>query len=346
MPKTRAPYPAEFREEMIRLVRAGRSPGSLSREFEPSEQTIGNWVNQADVDNGHREEFTTAQLDELRRLRRENRILREEKEILAKAAAWFAEQKPVRHPGGVWVRESQPGHIFGAVHVRPPGCLPQRLLRVAQPPARRPGAGGPAAPGPDCGYPQPVPEHIWGAPHPRRVSGRGCGRGPQTGGPSHAPGPHFQGVHRRRKVSTTRQNPQQAAAPDLVRRNFTAHGPNRIWVADITYVPTKAGFLYVAVVIDVWSRRVVGWSMRNDLTTPLVTDAPDMAISQRKPTGVIHHSDRGSQPRFKGSSQRLESEELQWEQGRFVGLIVRCGRRCGRLVVRRSGGVSIGSGFG
>ena len=54
------------------------------------------------------------------------------------------------------------------------------------------------------------------------------------------------------------QNPQQAAAPDLVRRNFTAHGPNRIWVADITYVPTKAGFLYVAVVIDVWSRRVVG----------------------------------------------------------------------------------------
>ena len=89
----------------------------------------------------------------------------------------------------------------------------------------------------------------------------------------------IQGVHRRRKVSTTRQNPQQAAAPDLVRRNFTAHGPNRIWVADITYVPTKAGFLYVAVVIDVWSRRVVGWSMRNDLTTPLVTDALDMALS-------------------------------------------------------------------
>ena len=86
MPKTRAPYPAEFREEMIRLVRAGRSPGELSREFEPSEQTIRNWVNQADVDNGRREGLTTAQLDELRRLRRECRILREEKEILGKSS--------------------------------------------------------------------------------------------------------------------------------------------------------------------------------------------------------------------------------------------------------------------
>ena len=105
----------------------------------------------------------------------------------------------------------------------------------------------------------------------------------------------IQGVSRRKRVTTTRQDPTQAAAPDLVRRNFTAAGPNRIWVADITYVPTKAGFLYVAVVIDLWSRRVVGWSMRNDLTTPLVTDALDMAISQRNPTAVIHHSDRGSQ---------------------------------------------------
>ena len=69
---------------------------------------------------------------------------------------------------------------------------------------------------------------------------------------------HIQGVHRRRKVSTTRRNPAQAAAPDLVCREFTADGPDRIWVADITYIPTKAGFLYLAAVIDIWSRRVVG----------------------------------------------------------------------------------------
>ena len=105
MPKTRAPYPAEFGEEMVRLVRAGRSPGELSREFEPSDQTIRNWVNQADVDEGRREGLTTVERKELRSLRRENRILREEKEILAKAAAWFAEQKPRPPRGGVWVRE-------------------------------------------------------------------------------------------------------------------------------------------------------------------------------------------------------------------------------------------------
>ena len=98
MPKTRKPYPAEFREEMVRLVRSGRSPGELSREFEPSDQTIRNWVNQADIDAGRREGLTTAERDEMRRLRRENRILREEKEILAKAAAWFAEQSPGSTP--------------------------------------------------------------------------------------------------------------------------------------------------------------------------------------------------------------------------------------------------------
>ena len=90
----------------------------------------------------------------------------------------------------------------------------------------------------------------------------------------------IQGVHRRRKIATTRQNPAQAAAPDLVRREFTADGPDRTWVSDITYVPTRAGFGYLAVVIDVWSRRVVGWSMRDDMATPLVTDALDMAIAR------------------------------------------------------------------
>ena len=126
----------------------------------------------------------------------------------------------------------------------------------------------------------------------------------------------IQGVHRRRKVSTTRQNPERGPAPDLVRREFTASGPDHIWVADITYIPTKAGFGYLAAVIDVWSRRVVGWSMRNDLTTPLVTDALDMALAQRTPHRVIHHSDRGSQYTSAAFRTRCEAAGVEVSMGR------------------------------
>lgn len=91
MPKTHAPYPPEFRRQMVELVRLGRTPGELGREFECSAQTIRNWVRQADRDEGLRDDgLTTDEREELRRLRRENRRLREEREILAKATAWFA----------------------------------------------------------------------------------------------------------------------------------------------------------------------------------------------------------------------------------------------------------------
>ena len=93
MPPTRPPYPAEFRRQMVELVRAGRTPEELSKEFEPSAQAIRNWVRQADRDEGRRADgLTTSEREELRRLRRENRRLKEEREILAKAAAWFARE--------------------------------------------------------------------------------------------------------------------------------------------------------------------------------------------------------------------------------------------------------------
>ena len=94
---------------------------------------------------------------------------------------------------------------------------------------------------------------------------------------------------------TTRRDKQARPAPDLVDRDFQADGPNRLWVADITYVPTMAGFLYLAVVLDVWSRRVVGWAMANHLRAELVVEALNMALGQRRPRDVIHHSDQGSQ---------------------------------------------------
>lgn len=94
MPKSRKPYPPEFRQQMVELVRAGRTPEELSREFEPTAQSISNWVAQADRDGGKRKDgLTTVEREEIVRLRRENRQLKLEREILSKAAAWFAQEK-------------------------------------------------------------------------------------------------------------------------------------------------------------------------------------------------------------------------------------------------------------
>jgi len=105
---------------------------------------------------------------------------------------------------------------------------------------------------------------------------------------------HIVGVSRRKFVVTTvRDGGRQA--PDLVERAFTADAPNVLWVADITYVPTWMGFLYLAVVLDAFSRRIVGWSMSTTLHVAVVLDALSMALTMRRPRGVIHHSDQGSQ---------------------------------------------------
>ena len=106
----------------------------------------------------------------------------------------------------------------------------------------------------------------------------------------------LRGVCRRKSVRTTRRDPTARPAPDLVDRKFTADGPNQLWVADMTYIPTQAGFLYLAVVLDVWSRKIVGWAMSSRLVTQIVLDALAMAVEQRRPrAGVIHHSDQGCQ---------------------------------------------------
>ncbi len=100
--------------------------------------------------------------------------------------------------------------------------------------------------------------------------------------------------HRRR--STTRRDERATPAPDLVDRRFLAASPDRLWLADITYVPSREGFLYLSFILDACSRKVVGWSMANHLKTELVLDALEMALWRRRPpSGVVHHSDRGSQ---------------------------------------------------
>ena len=123
------------------------------------------------------------------------------------------------------------------------------------------------------------------------------------------------GVSRRRFCTTTLRDPNAAPAPDLVDRSFKADGPDKLWVADITYVPTWAGFLFLAVVIDVWSRKVVGWSMATHLRTELVLAALDMAVAQRQPLSVVHHSDRGTQYTSIAFGQRCRQAGVQPSMG-------------------------------
>ena len=106
----------------------------------------------------------------------------------------------------------------------------------------------------------------------------------------------LQGVCKRRSYTvTTERNKKARSAPDLVERAFVADAPNQLWVADMTYVPTWAGFIYLAVVLDVWSRRIVGWAIGETMSSDLVISALNMALAMRSPDGVIHHSDQGSQ---------------------------------------------------
>ena len=102
------------------------------------------------------------------------------------------------------------------------------------------------------------------------------------------------GVTRRRAFKTTRRGEVGEHASDLVDRDFGADGPDQLWVADITYVPTWTGFLYLAVVLDAWSRRIVGWSMQTTLATDVVLDALNMAVEQRRPQSVVHHLTTGA----------------------------------------------------
>jgi putative transposase len=126
----------------------------------------------------------------------------------------------------------------------------------------------------------------------------------------------LEGVSRRKATRTTQRDKQARPAPDLVDRNFTAAAPNRLWAADITYIATWTGFVYLAVVLDAFSRRVVGWAMANHLRTELVLAALDMALGRRKPEGgIIHHSDQGSQHISLAFGKRCEEAGVRPSMG-------------------------------
>ena len=125
----------------------------------------------------------------------------------------------------------------------------------------------------------------------------------------------LKGVQKRRFVCTTRAGVPEHWAPDLVERNFTADRPNDLWLADVTYVPTAEGFLYLAAVLDVFSRRIVGWAMQARLGSQLVLAALTMAYAQRHPQQVIHHSDHGSEYTAIAFGKRCKQLGIQLSMG-------------------------------
>jgi putative transposase len=127
----------------------------------------------------------------------------------------------------------------------------------------------------------------------------------------------LQGVSRRgKKPRTTVADEKAPPAPDLVERRFEAERPNQLWLADITYVPTLEGYLFLGVVMDMFSRKIVGWSMRDDLKAELVVDALAMAVTRRRPpAGLVHHSDRGSQYTSLAFGRTLRESELVASMG-------------------------------
>jgi len=124
------------------------------------------------------------------------------------------------------------------------------------------------------------------------------------------------GVHRRRLKGCTKRDPARPSYPDLVERSFTAAAPNQLWVADITQHYTSEGWLYLAVIIDLYSRIIAGWSMSDRPVADLVVNALNMAIWNRKPEkGLVHHSDHGSQYTSLVFSQRLQDTGLLGSMG-------------------------------
>ncbi|WP_406729538.1 IS3 family transposase [Streptomyces sp. GD-15H] len=316
MPRTRPAYPPEFRRQIIELVRSGRTPEEPAKEFEPSAQTIRTWANQDRVDTGERPGPTSDEKEELARLRREVKQLREEKEILRKANGFL---RPGDQPVICYrlIDENTAHHDVSRM---------ARLLGVSRQgyyawrdrvPSRRQRE--------DAELTEKIRGHhershqTYGAPRIhadlREIDGLSVGRKRVARLMREA---GLTGVHRRTgRASLTRRDRQATAAPDLIGRDFTASAPNLRWSADITYVPTGQGWLYLAVVLDLFSRRIVGWAMADHMRTELVTDALAMAVTARRPRpGLVHHSDKGSQYTSLTFGQRCDEAGIRPSTGR------------------------------
>src|ERR687898_89470 len=251
-------YPEAFRREAVALaLSSDDSRASVARRLGVNETTLRNWVADHLAEEARQADplaVTASGFEELRRLRREVAELRTEREILRKAAAYFAQETIRSAASG-----SSPSTDTSTASSGSVGSWESRDR------GSTPGSGG----------------------RPRR------GR-------------------RARSPALATGRPDAVLAPDLVQRNFNPTGPDRLWAGDVTQFRTGEGWLHLAAVIDLWSRRVVGWAMGTTANAELVTDALVLAFERRRPDRrVVHHSDRGAAGGFRWSWQHLEMEVVR-----------------------------------
>ncbi|MDP7301828.1 MAG: IS3 family transposase [Pirellulaceae bacterium] len=290
----RRKFTKEFKSEIVNLVRnGGRSVPDVAREYDLVETCVYSWVKQARVDsgNGPAGALMSQEKEELSRLRKENRELRRERDFLSPSDGILREGKTMKFrfinawtgsfPVAWMCRRlgvSRAGYY--AWNERPESARTQRDRHLAL----KVRAFHKASDG------------VYGSPRIYRdLSGEGekvsrkrVARLMRENGLSGEPP--------KRRQRTTDSAHKLPIAENIVARNFNPKTPNQIWASDITYVRTWQGWLFVAVVLDLFSRRVVGWAAAEHMRTELVTDALRMAINERRPgQGLVHHSDRGSQ---------------------------------------------------
>ena len=282
------------RDQIVALARTGRSIEDLAREFEPCAATIHGWVKQADRDGGRRTDGLT-----------KRGARRTPPSSPGEPTATPGERYPGKGRGLVCSERRDVVSVFELMTANQamfPTKTMSRILGVSRSGYyawrdRSPSARSIA----DAALTDRIKaihadsRATYGAP---RIHAELVDEGVQVGRKRierlmKATG--IAGVSRRKAARTTFRDERVRPACDLVDRNFYADAPDQLWVADITYIPTWAGFLYLAVVLDAFSRRIVGWAMGHSLKAQLVLDALNMALTQRRPADVIHHSDQGSQ---------------------------------------------------
>jgi putative transposase len=309
MPKA---FPLEFRRDVVAVARKGEAPLSqIAKDFGISGSCLHRWLKLADVDDGVRPGVTSGESAELRELRKRNKTLEQENEILRRAAAYFAREiSKVTYP---LVLDLAADGVPVAVTCRVLGFSKQAFYAWRQNPVSQRDWDGAQVinaaldvhrDDPAFGYRFIADE----------LPARGIGAGENRVARLCSQQRIWSAFAKKRGLT------RKAGPPvhdDLVGRQFTAEGPDRTWLTDITEHPTGEGKLYLCAIKDVWSNRIVGYSMGSRMTASLAVSALRNAIALRSPAGtVVVHSDRGAQFRCAAFVATLRSSGLAGSMGR------------------------------